>query len=243
MPRPAAASGACQTKAGRRMDLRINPPPRNWRRSPPGGRLCVLPTSRPPRGNIPVDLIGCCYNCGSEKHISAMCTGPPLSVRCGEKGHISRGCTRPRPRCFSPGENRAPPSLRPVLPPPPARTSPPPPPPPARSPPQGLPPLPPGPPPAHAVCVAEPCVSVRSAAPAASIVGPTFSVSFASVTSQRGAEEIVDCCSLETGADLRALEEELGRNVVVTFVGRRPAVDLDALAAQAAQILNPAILP
>ncbi|KAI4984322.1 hypothetical protein ZWY2020_057554 [Hordeum vulgare] len=35
-----------------------------------------------PRSRIPAELIGCCYNCGDDGHISAICTNKTMCVWC-----------------------------------------------------------------------------------------------------------------------------------------------------------------
>lgn len=109
----------------------------------------------------------------------------------------------------------------------------PPPPPPPSAPPQSrtvLPPPPPGPPPAGAVRVDVPWSQVVRTGSAGNAVGPGFAVPFEPWASAWQVEDQVDCCFMESGPDLRAMEEELSRAVVVTVVGPRQAAHLAAAA-------------
>lgn len=182
-----------------------------------------------------MELHGCCYNCGEDDgHISRNCPNPTKCVHCGGFNHISRGCTRPRPRSSSPVEARPSPALRPrppspavadlQFPPLPSRIP---------SPPARLPPPPPG-----TVRVGLLWSQVVRAESSGSVAGPVFSVSFAPaaslvppVASRYVADDQMDCCFLEAGPDIRVLEEELSRAVVVIVVGSRQAADLAAAAA------------
>lgn len=66
------------------------------------------------------------------------------------------------------------------------------------------------------------------------VAGPGFSVPFEPVDSREVAPPLVadqvDVCFLESGPDLRALEDELSRAVVVTVVGARDAAGLASVA-------------
>lgn len=70
---------------------RPQPPPTQHRR-----HSFTLPTTRPPRSNIPLEQYGCCYNSGDARHISAKCWKKTKCVRCGGEGHITRDCQSPR---------------------------------------------------------------------------------------------------------------------------------------------------
>ncbi|KAK1666619.1 hypothetical protein QYE76_054778 [Lolium multiflorum] len=75
----------------------------------------VFPASRPPGGNprqIPAALHGCCYNCGQEGHISAMCTNETLCAHCGGTEHTTTDCKRPRSLPEPSPPRLPPPSLR-----------------------------------------------------------------------------------------------------------------------------------
>ncbi|XP_044411183.1 formin-like protein 5 [Triticum aestivum] len=234
---PAEAPAPWQTKQSwhRRADRPRSPPRRQGQRL----RTRNLPAARPrPDSRLPAVLFGCCYNCGSDDgHISAECQSPTRCIRCGGNNHISRGCTRPR--SSSPGSppKRPPPALRRDLTLPPPPPGPPPPgalrlaPAPvvrAPSPPLGsLPPLPPGPPPAGAVRLGRSWSQVVAADSVESVAAPRFFVPVVPASPVAVAwEEPTDCCFLEAAEDLRAMEEELARAVIVTVIGSRPEVDL-----------------
>uniref|UniRef100_A0A453APD9 CCHC-type domain-containing protein n=1 Tax=Aegilops tauschii subsp. strangulata TaxID=200361 RepID=A0A453APD9_AEGTS len=230
VPVPRRAEDAWHTKVRRRPRA---PPCRDRlpRRRLPPSRPRVLSAPRPPPfSRLPVELHGCCYNCGSDGHISADCSNPPFCVRCRGVGHISRGCTRPRspspvdqpvqpPALRRRVEDAAPPSPRH------SATS------------QSLPPPPPGPPPLGVVrlwsdVVREPAQGSLQAAGATA--GPEFSVPFgqhapvrpAAVRAQAEQEDLVEACFLEASEDIWQMEAELARAVLVTVTGNRPTVDL-----------------
>lgn len=59
-----------------------------------------------------------------------------------------------------------------------------------------------------------------------SVAAPRFSVPVEPASPVAMAwEEPADCCFLEADEDLRALEAELARAVIVTVIGSRPEVD------------------
>lgn len=101
-----------------------------------------------------------------------------------------------------------------------------------------MPPPPPGPSPLGAVWLAAPWGHVGRASSAGSVAGPDFSVPFGgSVESTQAMAaglglDPEDCCYLEESEDLRRMEADLARAVVVSITGSMPRVDLaDAAAA------------
>uniref|UniRef100_A0A453KZX1 Uncharacterized protein n=1 Tax=Aegilops tauschii subsp. strangulata TaxID=200361 RepID=A0A453KZX1_AEGTS len=174
----------------------------------------------------------------------------PSVFDAGGSNHTSRGCTRPRSPSDSPPAQLAP-ALRvraPAAPAPAGRLLPPPPGPPppgavrlASPSPTVLPPPPPGLPPAVVACLdrAWSDVARGSSVGSGSGVGPQFSVPFEGpVGAEQVAEDTVDCCFLESGADLCALEDELRRAVVVSVVDAHRQVDLATAAAALHALFN-----
>lgn len=80
-----------------------------------------------------------------------------------------------------------------------------------------------------------PWSQVVRAGSAESVTGPCFAVPFASMAVSVLVEDLVDYCFMEAGLDLRELEAELARAVVVTVVGSRQAAHL-AEAAEAVRV-------